>query len=264
MQLSGHSQIVNQVAFSPDGATIATCSDDATIRLWDAQTGSLLKTLAGHAGRVNRIAFSPDSSWLASGADDNTIRRWSTGDGKLLETLELGDENWRVDFLDILNDTVQSCTTSQNIPSPHLGYIQKQVLWSTQSGKSTSIGNDNAIITQLDYGERVVCGLRQFGKDRGNYRQMAAYQSWLPSIPPTATAPWPQWPILPDSQLIISGNGFGLHAWELSAISWNFWVWKPVMSRVPSYGYDYLFSPDGTMLAYSSSGITYLMGVEKD
>jgi WD40 repeat protein len=50
--LAGHSSSVLAVAFSPDGKQIASGSKDTTIKLWDAVTGDLQKTLVGHLDSV--------------------------------------------------------------------------------------------------------------------------------------------------------------------------------------------------------------------
>jgi WD40 repeat protein len=57
---------VNSVAFSPDGRLLASGSWDNTIRLWDAASGALLRTLEGHTNTVLSVAFSPDGRLLAS------------------------------------------------------------------------------------------------------------------------------------------------------------------------------------------------------
>jgi WD40 repeat protein len=80
-------------AFSPDGQTFASVTDDTTVQLWRASDGTLLYTLDGHTDSVTSVAFSPDGQILASGSRDTTVRLWRVSDGTLLRTLE-GHGNW--------------------------------------------------------------------------------------------------------------------------------------------------------------------------
>jgi len=64
------------VAFSPDGKQVASGSYDRTIKLWNSQTGQLLRTLAGHDKAVWSVAFNPQGHTLASGSEDETIKIW--------------------------------------------------------------------------------------------------------------------------------------------------------------------------------------------
>ena len=82
--LEGHSSRVTSVAFSPDGKTLASASDDNTIKLWNLQTQKELKTLKGHSSSVMSVAFSPDRKTLASASADNTIRLWTWDFDKLM------------------------------------------------------------------------------------------------------------------------------------------------------------------------------------
>ncbi|RMG41208.1 MAG: hypothetical protein D6725_01895 [Planctomycetota bacterium] len=75
-RLSGHTDPVYDVRFSPDGRWIVTGSFDNTVRLWDARTLAPVRTMSGHTKLVLCVAVSPDGRWIASGSMDRTIRLW--------------------------------------------------------------------------------------------------------------------------------------------------------------------------------------------
>lgn len=96
---TGHAAPVRSVAFSPDGARVLSGSGDAndrsrgvtpdfTMRLWDAATGSLLRTFEGHEDEVSAVAFSRDGMQAISGSRDMKLRRWDVATGALLKTIE--------------------------------------------------------------------------------------------------------------------------------------------------------------------------------
>ncbi len=77
------STYVFSVAFSPNGEYALSGSDDMTARLWDVESGDLLRTFEGHSGLVIAVAFSPDGQYVLSGSSDMTVQLWRVEDGQL-------------------------------------------------------------------------------------------------------------------------------------------------------------------------------------
>jgi hypothetical protein len=85
--IRGHRDNIFSIAFGPDGRTLATCSYDRMIKLWDAATGKELRNLKDHTDAVFSIAFSPDGKLLASASADRTVKVWNIATGERLYTL---------------------------------------------------------------------------------------------------------------------------------------------------------------------------------
>jgi WD40 repeat protein/tetratricopeptide (TPR) repeat protein/energy-coupling factor transporter ATP-binding protein EcfA2 len=82
--------VVDDVAFSPDGKTLAMASREGSVLLWDVATGKLLDTLKGHSSAVSAVVFSPDGRTLATGGSDQTVRLWNVETRRELMQLDSG------------------------------------------------------------------------------------------------------------------------------------------------------------------------------
>jgi hypothetical protein len=70
------------VTWAPDGARLATVSEDGTAKVWDTAGGRELLTLKGHFGPVWSVAWSPDGRRLATRSTDGTARVWEAADAE--------------------------------------------------------------------------------------------------------------------------------------------------------------------------------------
>jgi WD40 repeat protein/transcriptional regulator with XRE-family HTH domain len=79
--------IILSVKLSPDGKLLAAATSIGEVRLWDAATGTPLRTFRDNSEWVFSVAFSPDGHLLASGGQDQKVRLWEVSTGRLLKTL---------------------------------------------------------------------------------------------------------------------------------------------------------------------------------
>ena len=86
--IKAHSAFVSTAAFSPDGKTLASGAGDQAVRIWDATTGALLRTLDLHEP-VWQVVFSPDGSQLLTVCSKRTFKLWSTASWQLAAVLEM-------------------------------------------------------------------------------------------------------------------------------------------------------------------------------
>ena len=93
--LRQHTAWILTLAFSPDGATLASSGADCTICLWDVSAalntsvarGTLRAILRGHQEAVYKVAFSPDGAFVLSCGFDGAIKFWDVQSGECTNTL---------------------------------------------------------------------------------------------------------------------------------------------------------------------------------
>jgi hypothetical protein len=85
--LGRHDKAIFKLALHGDSKNplLATAGDDGTVKLWNPDKGSLLKTLTGQKGWVIALAISNDGQLVASGTGEGEVRVWRTGDGSLVK-----------------------------------------------------------------------------------------------------------------------------------------------------------------------------------
>jgi hypothetical protein len=86
-RITAHLDLIAQLAYAPDGKTLATCGYDRLVRLWDADTGLRKRDLRDHSDSVYGLGFSFDGKLLASAGADRAVKVWDTATGKRLFTL---------------------------------------------------------------------------------------------------------------------------------------------------------------------------------
>lgn len=90
-----HTKEIYTIRWSPTGQNtanpnkpllLASASFDATVKIWDVETGKDFLTLAKHRDPVYSVAFSPNGDFVASGSFDRCLHVWSIKDGSLIKT----------------------------------------------------------------------------------------------------------------------------------------------------------------------------------
>lgn len=96
---SGHTDRITGLAFNPDLTLLASASADRSVRLWDTNSGELIRTITHHQDIVTGVAFSPDGRWLVSGSRDATISIADVSSGAQLARLDnLSKPVWSLAF----------------------------------------------------------------------------------------------------------------------------------------------------------------------
>jgi len=111
--LAPGADIVHDVAWSPSGDRLAVASSDATVRMFDAESGARLRTLPGHRDWVLAVAWSPDGTRIATGSRDRTAKVFDVASASLLASYARHDAPVRGVIFHPSGDEILSASDAQ-------------------------------------------------------------------------------------------------------------------------------------------------------
>lgn len=202
----GHAFPVTAVAISPDKQWLVSGSSDKTVKLWDFESGQLLKTFKGHGGAITSVCIGPDNRRIVSTGEDNTLKLWDVENGSLLKSLE-GH-----------NDSVTSAVIGKNNLLIVSGSRDASIkLWDIKSGTviKTFKGSDSAVNSTAisPDNRRIVSGgddarIRVWDVDSGQL--LKDFKGDRFGVNVVAAAP--------DNQMIVSGGDDNtLKLWDMES-----------------------------------------------
>ena len=144
--LGGHDGAsINDIKFSPNGKLIATAGDDALVKIWYGDTGTIKVSLPSHTNGVSSLAFGPDSTRLVSGSYDDTAILWDVDTNSLLFKL-------RPDGFVTDGKSVESVAFSSDGSRLITGGYKTVVVWDAKNGTELQRLNGNqATVYDVDF-----------------------------------------------------------------------------------------------------------------
>ena len=242
-QSPGHGSWVWSAFYTPDGQTVASASQDGTIKLWNASNAALQRVIFAHSAGVNALLLLTNTTLVSSGSD-GFIRFWRLADGIPLRAIRS----------DALAVTALALSPDQSVLAAG-GWDGQIKIWRTSDGglQRTLPGHAYEVNT-LDFSPDGAA--LASGSEDGN---VMVWRTADGALQHTMLAPhnWSVKSVLfsPDGSTLMSAGSSPLVKF------WNTSDWL-LRTNSPGYSpfiYSLRFTPDGsTIMAGGSGAILFL------
>ncbi|KAI4573440.1 hypothetical protein MJT46_004680 [Ovis ammon polii x Ovis aries] len=164
--LSGHRSPVTRVIFHPVCSVMVSASEDATIKVWDCETGDFERTLKGHTDSVQDISFDHSGKLLASCSADMTIKLWDFQGFECIRTIHGHDHNVSSVAIMPNGDHIVSASRDKTIKmwEVQTGYCVKTFTGHREWVRMVRPNQDGTLVASCSNDQtRHSCGVESFG-----------------------------------------------------------------------------------------------------
>ncbi|XP_065289730.1 lissencephaly-1 homolog [Dermacentor albipictus] len=183
--LTGHRSPVTRVAFHPVYSVVVSASEDASIKVWDYETGDFERTLKGHTDSVQDIGFDHTGKFLVSCSADMTIKLWDFQTYECIRTMSGHDHNVSsVSFLPS-GDHVVSCSRDKTIKMWELstGYCVKTFTGHREWVRMVRVNSDGSLLASCSNDQTVrvwVVGTKECKLELREHDHVVECIAWAP------------------------------------------------------------------------------------
>ena len=230
--LSGHQGRVVSLVFSSDGRLLVSASIDGTVKLWDVQTGGIIRTFNGHTRDAFwSVSISADCTRIASASDEEKAYLWDIQTGECCCLIEYQGEVTYVGFsptnpqylITISDDKVQEWDTDCHQTGPT--YNGSYIAFSPDSTQF-ALCNENVITVQTS-GSGAILAKCQL--PNGVFIRHCCFS--------------------PDGRLVAAASEATVYAWNISNLSF---LLVGIFSSYTSHIESLVFSSPSTLISASS------------
>ncbi|MCB0094173.1 MAG: caspase family protein [Caldilineaceae bacterium] len=261
--LSGHTDLITDLEFSPNNYELVSTSQDATARLWSITKPSQGSTiLGGHTDALTDITFSPNGEWLATASQDATVRLWHMGSTMAEPLLLEGPKDWITSLSFSPDGRLLAAGTGHPLQKDENPIDNTAHLWNIHEP-------DTPIIT-LDYGRDLVQKVifspdgqwfATLDTEKVNlWKLTEPLETLIQLTDPGAVSGLDDLIVSPDSKWLITSGQGKVILWDINKLDES-----PVVLKLHSTTFgntDVEVSPDGQWIAFLDSGAIYIWSVE--